>query len=161
MDTFPHIEIARANIGVPSTDSINAWLRFVGLPPNNPWCAASQSAWLHQGGIKEPLLKTGLARNYVYQTPTRLQVSAGRVLAGVVTMPKGSLAIYQRDETRFGHIGTITEDWSGQNGRYISGNTSPPSSAGSEFSGGGVWEKGASINPAARFRITEFVYVNY
>ena len=160
-DKIPHIEIARANMGVPTTDSINSWLSFVFLPPGNPWCAAAQSNWLHQAGVKEPLLKTGLARNYVYETPNRLQVSAGRVLAGVVTMPKGSIVVYQRGETIFGHIGTITEDWMGPNGMYISGNTSAPGSGGSEFSGGGVWEKPARINPAAHLRITEFVYVNY
>ena len=158
---IPHIEIARSNMGVPSTDSINYWLSFVNLPPGNPWCAAAQSAWLYQAGVKEPLLKTGLARNYVYKTPKRLQVSAGRVLSGVVTMPKGSLAIYQRGETIFGHIGAITEDWTGPTGVYISGNTSAPNSGGSEFSGGGVWEKPARINPAAHLRITEFVYVVY
>ncbi len=156
-----HIEIARKNIGIPTTDSINMWLSFVNLPPGNPWCAAAQSAWLHQANIKEPLLKTGLARNYIYETPKRLHVSAGRVLAGVVTMPMGSIVVYQRGETIFGHIGTITEDWSGPNGVYISGNTSPPDSGGSEFSGGGVWEKPARIIPSAHLRITDFVYVVY
>ena len=158
---LPHIEIARKNIGVPTKDSINHWLSFVGLPPNNPWCAASQSIWLHQAGVKEPLLKTGLARNYVYQTPSRLHVSAGRVLIGAITMPAGSLAIYQRGDTRFGHIGTITEPWTGERGMYISGNTSPPNSSGSEFSGGGVWEKPARIVLTSAFGIREFVYVNY
>ncbi len=159
--TIPHIEIARSHIGVPSRDSINSWLAFVNLPPGNPWCAAAQATWLYQAGAKEPLIKTGLARNFVYKTPDRLRVSAGRVLAGVVTMPKGSLAIYQRGETIFGHIGAITEDWTGQRGVYISGNTSPPDSGGSEFSGGGVWEKPAAIHPAAHLRITDFVYVIY
>jgi len=160
-ESIPHIEIARSHIGIPPTDSINAWLAYVNLPPGNPWCAAAQATWLHQAGVKEPLVKTGLARNFVYKTPNRLHVSAGRVLAGVVTMPKGSLAIYQRGETIFGHVGTITEDWTGQSGVYISGNTSPPYSEGSEFSGGGVWEKSAAIHPASHLRITEFIYVNY
>lgn len=161
-DTIPkHIVIARKNIGIPSKDSIDHWLSFVGLPPNNPWCAAVQSIWLYQAGVKEPLLRTGLARNYVYQTPTRLHISAGRVLIGSVTVPIGSLAVYQRGDTRFGHIGTITEDWSGVSGVYISGNTSPPGGTGSEFSGGGVWEKPARIVPSSAFKITEFVLVQY
>jgi len=160
-ETIPHIEIARSHIGIPPTDTINYWLAYVNLPPGNPWCAAAQATWLYQAGAKEPLIKTGLARNFVYKTPNRLRVSAGRVLAGVITMPKGSLVVYQRGETIFGHIGATTEDWTGQRGMYISGNTSPPDSGGSEFSGGGVWEKPAAIHPAAHLRITDFVYVNY
>ena len=156
-----HIEIARENIGIPPTDSINSWLEFVYLPSGLPWCAAAQSAWLHQAEIKEPLLRTGLARNYVYQTPRRLQVPAGRVLIGSTTMPKGSLVVFQRGDTQFGHIGTITEDWRGPSGVYISGNTSEPGSSGSESSGGGVWEKPLTINPNAHFRVREFVYVKY
>lgn len=146
-----HLDIAMQNIGYPSQDSINAWLSFVGLPPNNNWCAAAQSAWLHQARVKEPLLKTGLARNYVYLTPNRQQVSAGRVLIGITTMPKGSLVVFKRGETSHGHIGTITEDWRGETGYYISGNVRD----------GGVFILIEKINPNDIYRITHFVYVNY
>ncbi len=160
MDTIPKlIQVMVANTGVPPTDSVNAWLAFVGLPPNNPWCAAAQSVWLHQAGVKEPLLKTGLARNYMYQTPERLHITAGRVLAGVVDVPAGSLVVYGRGETIFGHIGANTERWSGQRGIYVSGNTSPP--GGATATGGGVWVKDARINPNAHLRITHFILVNY
>lgn len=155
----PHILLARANLGQPPADSVNVWLAFVRLPPGNPWCAAVQSAWLDQAGVSEPRLKTGLARNYVYQTPQRLHIAAGRVLAGVERVPPGSLVVYKRGETIFGHIGAATEEWQGQYGVYISGNISPP--GGAEATGGGVWEKPAGIHPNAHLRITHFIRVKY
>ncbi len=157
--TVLHVQIARANIGVPPKDSVNVWLSFVGLPSNNPWCAAAQSAWLHQAGVKSPLLKTGLARNYIFKTNKNSRISAGRVLAGIETVPKGSLVVFQRGNTIFGHIGTSTVEWTGADGIYISGNTSPP--GGAEASGGGVWEKPIKINPNSYMRITDFVIVTY
>jgi len=157
-DAVPHLEIARANVGYPPTDSINTWLAFVGLPPGNPFCAAAQSVWLHQAGVKEPLLKTGLANNYVFQTPDRLHITAGRVMAGVAQVPKGSLVVYRRGDTIFGHIGAATS-WSGRSGTYISANTSPP--GGAHSSGGGVFEKEAHINPNSHLRINKFIRVNY
>lgn len=157
-DTPRHIEIARANIGVPPKDSVDSWLAFVGLPPGNPFCAAAQSVWLHQAGVKEPLLKTGLANNYVFKTPQRLHISAGRVLAGVEQVPKGALLVYRRGDTVFGHIGAATS-WDGASGVYISANTSPP--GGAHSSGGGVWEKEAHINPNSHLRIIKFIHIYY
>lgn len=157
----PHIEIARNNIGVPPTDSINGWLRFVGLGPNNPWCAAALSSWLHQANVRQPQVRSGLARDFATRSPARIRVSAGRVLIGAVAIPRGSLVVFRRGDTIFGHVGIATEHWRGQTGMYISGNTSRPGSGGSEFSGGGVWEKPVSIVPSAHLRITEFVYVIY
>jgi len=160
VDTVPRlVQVIRENIGIPPQDSIVAWLAFVSLPPNNPWCAAALSAWLHQAEVEEPLLRTGLARNYVYKTPERLHITAGRVLAGVETVPTGSLVVYGRGNTIFGHIGANTEEWEGQRGVYISGNTSPP--GGAEATGGGVWEKEAVINPNAHLQITHFVTIFY
>ncbi len=148
---IPHLEIAKQNIGYPPQDSINAWLSFVNLPPNNNWCAAAQSTWLHQAKVKEPLLRTGLARNYIYNTPNRLHISAGRVLIGITEVPKGSLVVFKRGETMQGHIGTITENWRGESGYYISGNVQ----------NGGVFVLPEKIIPSDVYRITHFVYVNY
>jgi len=157
--TVLHIEIARSNQGKPSTDSINVWLEFVGLGPGLPWCAAAQSAWLHQADVISPRIKTGLASNFINQTDPRTHISAGRVLAGVETVPKGSLVVLQRGNTIYGHIGASTIDWKGPNGVYISGNTSAP--GGAEATGGEVWEKPIRINPNAYMRITTFVIVEY
>jgi len=157
--TVLHIEIARVNQGIPSTDSINSWLGFVGLGPGLPWCAAAQSAWLHQANVVSPRIKTGLASNFIHQTNSRSHIPAGRVLSGIKTVPKGSLVVLQRGNTIYGHIGTSTIDWTGAEGVYISGNTSPP--GGVEATGGQVWEKPIRINPNAYMRITTFVIVEY
>jgi len=157
--TVLHIEIARANQGTPSTDSINSWLRFVGLGPGLPWCAAAQSTWLHQANVVSPRIKTGLASNFIHQTNSRNHIPAGRVLSGIETVPKGSLVVLQRGNTIYGHIGASTIDWRGPNGMYISGNTSAP--GGAEAIGGEVWEKPIRINPNAHMRITTFVIVEY
>lgn len=159
-EKFTHIDYMRGHIGVPPVDSINLWLATVGLGENNPWCSAVASHSLEVTGVEVPSVRSGLARNFVYQTPQRLHVSASKVLRGEVTAKAGWMVVYQRGNTIFGHNGFITEDWTGADGIYISGNTSPPS-GGSEFSGGGVWEKPASIRPGAAFRITDFIIVEF
>lgn len=159
-ETLAHILIARRYEGVPPVDTINMFLSSVGLPPGNPWCSAFLSFILDEAEVSEPSVRSGLARNFVYQSPERLIIPAGRVLAGVADVPEGSIVVFQRGNTKFGHNGINTKEWSGQRGIYISGNTSPPS-GGSEASGGGVWEKPAWINPNAVLQIREFVLVNY
>jgi len=159
-ETLAHILIARRYEGVPPVDTVKMFLASVDLPPGNPWCSAFLSFVLDEAEVEEPSVRSGLARNFVYQSPQRLIIPAGRVLAGVADVPEGSIVVFQRGNTKFGHNGINTKEWSGQRGIYISGNTSPPS-GGSEASGGGVWEKPAWINPNAVLQIREFVLVNY
>ncbi len=148
-------DIARLSIGIPAPDSINHWLAFVGLPPGNPFCAAANSAWNQYAGIWHP--RSGLARHFKTRAPPGMWVDAAKVLRGQVTIPAGSVAVYERGNTIFGHVGIVTRDFSGDGSLYISANTSAPGSGGSEFSGGGVWEKEFTIKPGAAFRITGFV----
>jgi len=157
-EKFTHIDYMRAHIGVPAKDSINVWLASVGLPPGNPWCSAMASYALDVAKVQEPDVRSGLARNFVYKTPNSLQIQAAKVLRGEITAKRGWMVVYQRGNTIYGHNGFITKDWTGADGVYISGNTSPPS-GGSEFSGGGVWEKPATIRPGSAFRITEFIII--
>ena len=159
-ETLAHILIARRYEGVPPVDTINMFLSSVSLPPGNPWCSAFLSFVLDEAEVNEPSVRSGLARNFVYQSPQRLIIPAGRVLAGVAEVPEGSIVVFQRGNTKFGHNGINTEKWSGATGVYISGNTSPPS-GGSEAAGGGVWEKPSRINPNAVLQIREFVLINY
>ncbi len=153
-----HVEYLRANIGVPPTDSVDMWLASVGLDSGNPWCSAVASYALDVAGVEEPSVRSGLARNFVYQTDRSLHVQASKVLRGEVTAQAGWMVVYQRGNTIFGHNGFLTKDWRGADGMYISGNTSPPS-GGSEFAGGGVWEKPATIRPGAAFGIREFIII--
>jgi hypothetical protein len=164
VDTMPktlaHILIARRYEGVPPVDTINMFLASVDLPPGNPWCSAFLSFVLDEAEVLMPSVRSGLARNFVYQSPQKSIIPAGRVLAGVADVPEGSIVVFQRGNTKFGHNGINTELWSGASGVYISGNTSPPS-GGSEAAGGGVWEKTSRINPNAVLQIREFVIVEY
>jgi hypothetical protein len=148
-------ELARLSIGVPHRDSINHWLAFVGLSPNNPFCAAANSWWNEQAGVWHP--RSGLARHFKTKAPPGMWVDASKVLRGQVTIPAGSIAVYERGNTIFGHVGIVTREFTGVGSLYISANTSAPNTQGSEFAGGGVWEKEFRIVPGAVFRITGFI----
>ena len=161
VNTLAHVDYLRRHIGVPSKDTINMWLASVGLPPNNPFCSAAASYALDVAGVEQPTVRSGLARNFVYQTPKDLQIDANDVYKGFISVPPGYMVVYQRGETRFGHNGFLTDSISGARGVYISANTSAPDSGGSESSGGGVYEKPFSINPYSYFRVTDFVKVIY
>lgn len=154
IEPLTNYEIARLSIGVPSKDSINHWLAFVGLPPNNPFCSAANCAWHEYTGLWHP--KSGLARHWKTMQPGGMWVSAERVLSGYV-IPAGSIVLFEKVNTIFGHVGIVTREFSGKGSLYISANTSPPNSNGSEYSGGGVYEKEFSILPWAKFKITGFI----
>lgn len=158
---LPHIYIARLSIGIPPVDSIRTWMNFVGFTERDPFCAGAQSWWLHKADVASPRLKTALARNFVYQVNPSEIVLASKVLRGEIEMPAGSLVVYQNGDTRFGHVGTLTQPMRGARGVYISANTSAPGSSGSIASGGGVWEKDFSIIPGAKLAVRELVYVRY
>jgi hypothetical protein len=150
-------EIARLSIGQPPLDSISKWLGFVGLPDGNPFCAAAQCVWNEYAGVWHP--RSGLARHFITRSEPHRRIPASKVLRGEVVIPVGSIVVYERGNTIYGHVGAVTEDWTGPDGMYISANTSAPGSGGSEFAGGGVWEKAASIRPGAAFRITTFIII--
>ena len=159
IDTTPipltNYEIARLSIGIPSKDSINHWLAFVGLPPNNPFCSAANSAWNEYAGLWHP--KSGLARHWRTMQPGGMWVSSERVFGGGYVIPAGSIVLFQRVNTIFGHVGIVTREFTGKGSLYISANTSPPKSAGSEYAGGGVWEKEFEINLGSRLFISGFI----
>ena len=161
INTMAHVEYMRFHIGTPSQDTINMWLASVGLPPNNPFCSAALSHSLDVGGVASPSVRSGLARNFVYKTPKAIQISAKDVFRGMATVPAGSIVVYQRGETIFGHNGFVTAEFTGEGSIYISANTSAPGSGGSESAGGGVYEKPFRINPYSYFRVTDFVLVSY
>ena len=161
VNTMAHVDYLRLNIGVPPKDTVEVWLRSVGLGAGNPFCSAAVSYSLDVGGVTSPVVRSGLARNFVYKTPKALHIKADDVYKQVATVPAGSIVVYQRGETKYGHNGFVTADMTGNEGVYISANTSAPGSGGSESAGGGVWEKPFKINPYGYFRVTDFVLVSY
>jgi hypothetical protein len=155
-----HIELARLNIGVPPRDSIKKWMNFVGFTERDPFCAGAQSWWLHKAEAKSPRIRTALARDFVFKSDPRDIVLAEKVLRGEIEMPAGSLVVYQNGDTRFGHVGSLTQPMRGARGVYISANTSAPGGT-NIASGGGVYEKDFMIIPGAKLRVREFVYTHY
>jgi hypothetical protein len=151
-------EIARLSIGQPPKDSVTAWLAFVGLPAGNPFCSAAASQWNEYTGQWHP--RSGLARHFITRAEPHRRVTASAVLRGEVTIPAGAMAVYERGNTIYGHVGIVTQEFTGARGMYISANTSAPGSGGSEFSGGGVYEKPFVIAPGAVFRVTTFILPN-
>jgi hypothetical protein len=148
-------EIARLSIGQPTKDSINYWLAFVGLPPNSAFCSAAASVWNEYAGQWHP--RSGLARHFITRAQPHQRIVAAKVLRGEVTIPAGAMAVYERGNTIYGHVGIVTQDFTGARGMYISANTSAPGGQGSEFAGGGVYEKPFSFNPGAVFRVSTFL----
>ena len=161
IDYMAHINYMRKHIGVPTKDTINLWLSSVGLPPGNPFCSAALSHSLDVAGVTSPSVRSGLAMNFVFQTDKSIQIDPNDVYKQIKTVPAGSIVVYRRGDTRFGHNGFLIDSMTGNRGVYISANTSAPGSSGSESAGGGVYEKDFSINPYSYFRVNKFVLVSY
>ena len=159
--TIPHVEYFRRHIGIPPKDTINMWLASVGLPPGNPFCSAALSHALDVAGVTSPSVRSGLAMNFVFQTDKSIQIDPNDVYKQIKTVPAGSIVVYRRGDTRFGHNGFLTDSMTGNRGVYISANTSAPGSSGSESAGGGVYEKAFGINPYSYFRVNKFVLASY
>lgn len=150
--SFLHVrEVARN-----SSPDIDRWLQFVGLSSGNPYCAAYVSYIVHVSKVTEPRVRSGLARNFV----THRSVPATKVLMGMVVIPAGSVVIWRRGNTIFGHVGFTTQAWKGKTGFTIEANTSS-GAAGSQFDGNGVFQRTRSIVPGNAFRITDFTLIQY
>lgn len=177
-DSFPlHLAVALAYEGVTEATGRNdgpqveAFLRSVGLPAGNPYCAAFVSYVLDEteaelnmsgtpGGHVDPppqiwpQIRSGLAYDFI----TDRSIEARKVLRGAA-VPDGAIVIWRRGDTIYGHAGFVMA-WHGARGSTIEANTSP-GSAGPQADGDGVWRRERMINPANYFRITHFTPVYY
>lgn len=157
--TPPHLELALSYEGVQRGASekddkiIAEFLNSVGLNKGNPYCAAFVSYVLEKSNIEKPKIRSGLARHFL----TKDSIMATNVRRTNKKIPAGYLVGWQRGNTIFGHLG-IVQEWQGNSGRTIEGNTSPPNiqDASAQFSGGGVYQKQRSILPGRHFRIVWF-----
>lgn len=155
-----HLDIARQYVGITevtrnSSPDIDRMLRFVNLRPGDPYCAAFVSYVIHNAGVIFPTVRSGLASNFI----TVRSIRASEVLIGIRDVPPGSIAIWRRGNTIFGHAGFVTS-WNLESGSTIEANTSS-GNTGSQSDGDGIYVRTRRIVPGAMFRIVSFTPVKY
>ena len=151
-DNTGHLDYMRKHEGVVATEQIDMWLAHVNVPPRNPWCASVVSYSLDAGGIESIKVRSGLARHFITHTPKRQVVPASMVMRGQIEAQPGWLVVFQHRGSVYGHIGIVGQAWRGQDGIYISGNTSIPGTTRR-----GIAEKPVKIVPSANFHISHFI----
>lgn len=134
---------------------VTKFLKSVGLRPGNPWCAAFVSYCLDSAKITTMKTRSGLARHFISKNKT---IKASKVSFDNMKIPMGTVLIWRRGTTTFGHVG-FTDQWQGKSGTTIEGNTTSGKS-GSQWNGGGVWSRKRTINPYDYFRITDFALLD-
>lgn len=130
---------------------VDRFLKSVGLKPGAEWCGAFVGFCLDSAKVTSLKVRSGLARRYVQKN----SIKATKVLEGNMFIPEGSLLIWRRGTTIFGHVG-IVEKWKGKSGTTIEGNTSSSNKTSLQYAGQGVYRKKRTINPYNYFRITDF-----
>lgn len=122
-------------------------------PKGAQWCASFVNFCLDSAGVKGlPFTGSGLARHFATRNKT---IKATEVLSKGLELPPGTIIVWRRGTTPFGHAG-IVDTWKGKSGTTVEGNTSS-GLRGSQHDGDGVWSRKRTINPTHYFRITDFV----
>jgi hypothetical protein len=122
-------------------------------PKGAQWCASFVNFCLDSAGVKGlPFTGSGLARHFATRNKT---IKATEVIAKNMELPPGTIIVWRRGTTPFGHAG-IVDKWKGRRGTTVEGNTSS-GLRGSQHDGDGVWARSRVINPTNYFRITDFV----
>lgn len=155
-----HLKLARTYVGVTETaknssPEIDSFLRYVGLNPGNPYCAAFVSTMIGRAGAVEPKVRSGLASNFI----TKKSIPASKVLIGMETVPPGTIIVWRKGNTIFGHTGFVIH-WNKASGETIEANTSA-GIRGNQRDGEGIYIRRRTIVPGDAFRITHFTLVTY
>ena len=98
-------------------------------------------------------MKSALARAFI----NRKSIKARDVLLGIIKVPSGSLVIWGKGTTIYGHIGFTDGIWY-KKGKTVEGNTSS-NNKGSQSNGDCVANKNRTIQPYNYFRITHFTVI--
>lgn len=152
------LEIAKGFIGTKEVGNNGGYwvVRFQKVtksPKGAQWCASFVNFCLDSAGVKGlPFTGSGLARHFATRNKT---IKATEVIAKNMELPPGTIIVWRRGTTPFGHAG-IVDKWKGRRGTTVEGNTSS-GLQGSQHDGDGVWARTRSINPTNYFRITDFV----
>lgn len=163
VDETPHLTLAATYVGTQELTGENdgpeveRFLESVGLQAGNPYCAAFISYVLDEtSGIDKPTVRSGLASHFI----TDESINARHVLRGVEQVDPGSIVIWQRGNTIYGHAGFIEEQEGTNQFSTIEANTSS-GVYGNQADGDGVWRRSRTIQPGNYFRITRFTPVAY
>ncbi|MDZ7802362.1 CHAP domain-containing protein [Thiohalophilus sp.] len=161
---MPHLELAETYVGTTELSGENdgpeveRFLASVGLQAGNPYCAAFISFTLDETeGIKYPTeVRSGLASHFI----TDQSISAKQVLRGTVDIEPGTVLIWRKGNTIYGHAGFVTTQTAINEFETIEANTSG-GVYGNQADGDGVWRRSRSIQAGNYFRITDFTPVVY
>lgn len=158
-----HLILAESFIGTTELTGNNdgleveQFLGSVGLSKGNPYCAAFISYILDETpGIKSPTIRTALASKLI----TNESIEAKEILRGTEAIPDGTIVVWQKGNTIFGHAGFVEEQLSRSEFTTIEANTGS-GTYGDQSDGDGVWRRQRSIMPGNYFRITSFTPVIY
>lgn len=157
-----HLQIAESFVGVTEATGNNdgpeveMFLHSVGRHKGDSWCAAFVSYCLTAADVKEPKIRSGLARAF---KKSKGLIDANDVLRGIKKVEPGSIVGWEKGNTIFGHLGFALTKWNKQYGTTIEGNTSS-GEKGSQFNGDGVYIRSRIIQPANYFRIRWFIPVS-
>ncbi len=152
------LEIAKGFIGTKEVGNnggywVTRFQRSTRSPKGAQWCASFVNFCLDSAGVKGlPFTGSGLARHFATRNKT---IKATEVIAKNMELPPGTIIVWRRGTTPFGHAG-IVDKWKGKKGTTVEGNTSS-GLQGSQHDGDGVWARSRVINPTNYFRITDFV----
>lgn len=138
---------------------VEQFLSAVRLKAGNPYCAAFVSFVLDSAGrirpVDRPQIRSALASDFI----TDLSIETRRVLRGTEQIPPGTILIWRKGNTIYGHTGFVVE-WDQAKGTTIEANTSS-GTYGSQRDGEGVFRRRRSLQPGNYFRITHFTPVIY
>lgn len=156
-----HLDIAISYIGIKEATGHNDGaeiehiIKHGGGAKGASYCGYFVKFCLDSAGAKTPIRRGGMARMY----KTKSSIPASEVLMGRV-VPTGSIVVFEKGSTMFGHTGFVLNDWHGKSGRTVEGNTSS-GVKGSQSNGNGIYVRKRSIEPLNYFRITCFSLVTY
>lgn len=156
-----HLQIAESYVGtVEATNhndgpKIEYIIKRGGGAKGSSYCAYFVTLCIDSARVKSPTVRSGMARSFKRKS----SIPAHNVLIGKDTVPPGTIIIWEKGTTMFGHTGFVYS-WNKSSGLTIEGNTSS-GKKGSQSNGNGIYFRKRAIEPANYFRITSFTLVTY
>ncbi len=145
---------------------VEKFLRYLGLPKGQPWCAAFSLYCYKEAAeelnVRQPYPRYGrvaMLWSTCRSNPLKYRaITTEEAILGSVKLRPGDLPIWASGTIRSGdfngHIGLIQQQISPKKIRTIEGNTTP-GETGDQRDGGGVYERTRAISPG-NFRIIGF-----
>lgn len=160
----PHVAVARGYIGTIEQRGnrgaeIDKWNHEAHVAMGSPYCAAFVAHCLNAAHAKSPAYRGAYARNYITRESKSLPLKSN-----VTGDLKGWLVVFKRKAG--GHLAIIQQGSAGQSiVKTIEANTTREGYAGSQYDGGGVFERlrnlRALASPYNMFRATHITPVRY